>query len=167
MVWICLFCHIFWIKWNICFLYKNFKILAKTNDFYSVLKAWMYLFSENLLSFCYDLLFQTSCFSNLYLSPFYCYSVLYCMAVNSIFKHSNSYKHLAFLCFLNIFVLSHQAGWLPELLCHSLMPCSSPKQEGVVSRNKSTAPLSNTGFFGSVRWWGLLFPSAPRRVTIT
>ncbi|TNN54679.1 hypothetical protein EYF80_035082 [Liparis tanakae] len=46
---------------------------------------------------------------------------------------------------------SFAAGWLPELLCHSLMPCSSPREKGVVSRNTSTAPLSNRHFFGAAR----------------
>lgn len=61
----------------------------------------------------------------------------------------------------------YQAGWLPELSCHSRMPCSSPRKEGVVIRNISTAPRSNRGFLWSVRWCGSLFPSAPRSVAIT
>lgn len=62
---------------------------------------------------------------------------------------------------------AHHAGYFPVLLCHSLMACSSPRENGVVSRNMSTPPLSNTRFLGSVRWWGWLFPSVPSRVTVT
>ena len=65
------------------------------------------------------------------------------------------------------FCMLYHSGWLPELLCHSLMACRSPRENGVVSRNRSTAPLSNTHFFGSDRWCGSLFPSAPSRVIVT
>ncbi len=77
------------------------------------------------------------------------------------------YKRGCFLSGSDISVFAYQAGWLPELLCHSLMPWRSPREKGVVSRKISTAPLSNTHFFGSVRWCGSLFPSAPNRVTVT
>lgn len=63
--------------------------------------------------------------------------------------------------------LFYQAGCCPELSCHSLIICSSPREKGVVSKNMSSPPLSNTGFSGSVTWWGSLSPSVPCKVTVT
>lgn len=76
------------------------------------------------------------------------------------------------LCLQHVTQLSkscscYHAGCSPELSCHSLMLCSSPREKCVVNTNMSTPPLSNTGFSGSVRWCGSLSPSEPRRVIVT
>ena len=62
---------------------------------------------------------------------------------------------------------SYHAGCSPELSCHSLMLCRSPREKCVVSSIMSTPPLSNTGFSWSVRWWGSLSPSVPNTVIVT
>ena len=61
----------------------------------------------------------------------------------------------------------YQPGSEPALLCHSLTVCRHPRETGVVSRNRSTPPRSNTGRPLAPRWCGSLRPSEPASVTVT
>lgn len=62
---------------------------------------------------------------------------------------------------------AHHDGRSPELSCHSLRLCSSPRGNRVESRKTSTPPRSNTAASESDRWWGSLSPSEPYRVRVT
>lgn len=70
-------------------------------------------------------------------------------------------------CSMSGISLSYHDGQLPELSCCSLRFRTSPSGNGVANRNISTAPLSNTGFSGSVRLCMLLSPPEPVSFTVT